>query len=263
MSKFCNYFEDLVMTAILNGSSFLSSTDRFLTLHSDDPGNSGSDFDITFNIIGSSVLDVTGWSFESTPTYDSINDRWRINNTSTISITSSANNADTLNWIVIRNGSGNAIVRIPLSSTYPINSGDQVDIYPGTLSIFAKNTDLFVATTILDAVWISSTIDLNLGTLELGLFSAITGISNTEITGTIGLTRITLNNSSFSVDSFDPIIYQYDETAFWGLPTASGQSNAFAVLYSGGIVGYQLSTYPFAVNVPTGILSSQFKLGVN
>lgn len=262
MSKFCNYFEDLVMTAILTGSSSLSSTNRFITLHSDDPGNSGSDFDITFNIIGSSLLDVTGWFFDSTPTYDSINDRWRISNESTISITSSANNADTLNWIVIRDGSG-PIIRIPLSSTYPINSGDQVDIYPETLSIFAKNTDLFVATTILDAVWNSSGIFLGLGTLELGLFSAITGISNTEITGTIGLTRITLNNSSFNIDSSDPVIYRYDETAIWGVPTASGQSNAFAVLYSGGIVSYQLSAYPFAVNVPTGILSSQFKLGVN
>jgi len=261
MSKFCDAFSFFILNSILDRSPSPLSSGRYLTVHSDDPGEYGNNYDITFNLFFTTQLTFSSFVFDSYPIYDSTNDRFYISNTSPLTSNESATSSGTITWVTIWDDNNTPIVRVPFQSPYAINASDYFTLYPGRMEISVKNTGSEVAAAILSCVWDSTAFNLTLGNFQLALFSSITGISGTEVNDP-GLTRISINKSLF-ITSWVPS-YPYSGTATWGTSTTAGTSNGFVLLDdSNKVISYQLFPIGWSAGQTLGIQANSFVLGVD
>jgi hypothetical protein len=261
MSKFCNAFSFFILDSILDRSPSPLGSGRYLTVHNGDPGEDGNNDDITSYLFGTTALTFDSFAFDTTPIYDSANDRFYISNTNTLTSNESATSSGTIYWVTIWDDNNTPIVRVPFQSPYTINMSDYFILYPGQMEISVKNTGAEVASAILSCVWDSTSFNLILGNFQLALFSSITGISGTEVNDP-GLNRISINKALFVGDSIPS--YPYSGTATWGTSTTAGSSNAFVLLDdSNKVISYQLFPITWPAGRTLGIQANNFVLGVD
>jgi hypothetical protein len=259
MSKFCDAFSFFILNSILDLSPSPLGLGRYLTVHDNDPGEDGTSSNITSSVFGTSQLTFNSFNFDTTPTYDSLYDRFYISNTDILVSNQSATSSGTINWVTIWDNNNTPIVRVPFQSPYIVNTSDYFRLYTGRMQISVKNTGAEVASAILSCVWDSTSFNLILGNFQLALFSSIT--DGTEVNDS-GLSRISINKTLFVPNSTPS--YSYSGTATWGTSTTAGSSNAFVLLDdSNKVISYQLFPISWPAGQTLGIQANGFVLGVD